>query len=139
MPITFSPQDENHLTHVSCWGLVTIDDMRMTFAAFMAQNADKTPYRLLVDLRAATEIDVSFRDIAQMIGFVKTALRMPGATIDIAIFAPRPRDFAIARMFQIAALTDRRFTVSVHNNWFGAKRASHRRALASPRKPVKTT
>ncbi|MGH1369279.1 MAG: hypothetical protein ACRBCL_11750 [Maritimibacter sp.] len=122
MPIEHTT-DENGITHVSCEGTVTLDEMRMSYARFIALRTGPPQYKLITDLTAVTDIDLSFRDVLQLLVFVQTALRAPDVSMKIAIHAPRPRDRAIAKTFASLARVDQRFSITVHQDLRDAQAA----------------
>lgn len=127
MSIQFTRASDTDITFVACKGTVTLDDMLGTFAKFVASGPAE-PYRLAVDLSDVTEIDLSFRDILKMIGFVQTILRGPSTRFYVAIYVAEGRNAAIARTFVAAAKIDRRFRISVHETWDAATSAAENAA-----------
>lgn len=100
MPVTYDIDDIDHLVTARYAGEVTLDEIAAMFTAYIRDPRFDIDRPHLADLSRVTGTDIGFEDTYALFSMYMRNYTRPGHHLRIAIHAPEPISFGIARIFQ---------------------------------------
>lgn len=100
MPVSYSIEESGRLVLARYDGEITLDQIAEMFAAYLDDPAFAFERPHLADLSGVTETDIGFSETYALFSLYLRSYAANGQHMRVAIHAPHPVAFGIARIFQ---------------------------------------
>lgn len=121
MPVTYDIDESDYLVTARYAGEVTLDEIAAMFTAYIGDPDFDLDRPHLADLSNVTTTDIGFEDTYALFSMYMRNYTRPGHHLRIAILAPEPISFGIARIFQNLAESSDAIDVELFDTFDSAR------------------